>query len=119
MTSVPLIDLEEKKPKPTWEAYQVSWADVNYNKLLPILAWNDNNNGKEKQGKEPTCRTTINTWTNDKDHYKLTPILLELTPSWKWEKSNKEKEKVKEEEPLPTNPYTSDQYTTPQQFTYH
>ncbi|KAG9299993.1 hypothetical protein G9A89_009721 [Geosiphon pyriformis] len=32
-----LIELEEKKEKPTWEAYQVSWADVNHNKLLPIL----------------------------------------------------------------------------------
>ncbi|KAG9302752.1 hypothetical protein G9A89_009529 [Geosiphon pyriformis] len=32
-----LIDLEKKKLKPTWEAYQVLWADVDHNKLLPIL----------------------------------------------------------------------------------
>ncbi|KAG9295303.1 hypothetical protein G9A89_021234 [Geosiphon pyriformis] len=32
-----LIELEEKKEKPTWEAYQVSWADADHNKLPPIL----------------------------------------------------------------------------------
>ncbi|KAG9286235.1 hypothetical protein G9A89_014221 [Geosiphon pyriformis] len=55
-----LIELKEKKKKPTWEAYQVLWADVDHNKLLPILAWNDDNNGKEEQGKKPICGTTIN-----------------------------------------------------------
>ncbi|KAG9292676.1 hypothetical protein G9A89_008262 [Geosiphon pyriformis] len=35
-------------------------SDVNYNKLLPIFAWdNDNNNGKEKQRKKPTWEATI------------------------------------------------------------
>ncbi|KAG9292953.1 hypothetical protein G9A89_016315 [Geosiphon pyriformis] len=35
--STPLIELKEEKLKPTWEAYQVSWADNNHNKLLLIL----------------------------------------------------------------------------------
>ncbi|KAG9290889.1 hypothetical protein G9A89_011039 [Geosiphon pyriformis] len=33
-----LIELEEEKKKPTWEAYQVSWADKKHNELLPILS---------------------------------------------------------------------------------
>ncbi|KAG9299912.1 hypothetical protein G9A89_009640 [Geosiphon pyriformis] len=33
-----LIELEEEKEKPTWEAYQVSWAGKEHNKLLPILS---------------------------------------------------------------------------------
>ncbi|KAG9289113.1 hypothetical protein G9A89_022422 [Geosiphon pyriformis] len=37
-TTAPLIDFEEKKPKPTWEVYQVLWADEEHNKLLPILS---------------------------------------------------------------------------------
>ncbi|KAG9285764.1 hypothetical protein G9A89_013189 [Geosiphon pyriformis] len=32
-----LIELEKEKEKPTWEAYQVSWADANHNELPPIL----------------------------------------------------------------------------------
>ncbi|KAG9303719.1 hypothetical protein G9A89_018616 [Geosiphon pyriformis] len=48
---VPLINLEEEKPKPTWEAYQVSWADVDHNKLLPILTWDDNDQEKGKKRK--------------------------------------------------------------------
>ncbi|KAG9292070.1 hypothetical protein G9A89_017970 [Geosiphon pyriformis] len=31
----PLIEFEEKKEKPTWKAYQVSWADEEHNELLP------------------------------------------------------------------------------------
>ncbi|KAG9301083.1 hypothetical protein G9A89_012466 [Geosiphon pyriformis] len=45
-----LVKFEEEKEKPTWEAYQVSWADEDHNKLPPILLWDDNN--KEKQKKE-------------------------------------------------------------------
>ncbi|KAG9305640.1 hypothetical protein G9A89_022562 [Geosiphon pyriformis] len=56
-----LIDLEEEKLKPTWEVYQASWADVDHNELPPILTWDDDNNGKEEQRKEPICRTTIDT----------------------------------------------------------
>ncbi|KAG9296381.1 hypothetical protein G9A89_014973 [Geosiphon pyriformis] len=33
-----LIKFEEDKEKPTWEAYQVSWADENHNELLLILS---------------------------------------------------------------------------------
>ncbi|KAG9293545.1 hypothetical protein G9A89_005548 [Geosiphon pyriformis] len=45
--SAPLIELEEEKEKPTWEVYQVFWADKNHNELPLILSWDDN--GKEKQ----------------------------------------------------------------------
>ncbi|KAG9290256.1 hypothetical protein G9A89_022232 [Geosiphon pyriformis] len=37
-SSAPLIDFEEEETKPTWEAYQVSWADPDHNELLPILS---------------------------------------------------------------------------------
>ncbi|KAG9286093.1 hypothetical protein G9A89_022770 [Geosiphon pyriformis] len=33
-----LIELEKEKEKPTWEAYQVSWADADHNELPPILS---------------------------------------------------------------------------------
>ncbi|KAG9299798.1 hypothetical protein G9A89_013158 [Geosiphon pyriformis] len=42
-----LIDFEKEKPKPTWEAYQVLWADEEHNELLPILSWDDNRKGKQ------------------------------------------------------------------------
>ncbi|KAG9302794.1 hypothetical protein G9A89_009571, partial [Geosiphon pyriformis] len=49
----PLIELKKEKEKPTWEVYQVSWADKdNHNKLPPILSWN--NKGKGKQTEELT-----------------------------------------------------------------
>ncbi|KAG9287932.1 hypothetical protein G9A89_017527 [Geosiphon pyriformis] len=47
----PLIKFKKEEKKPTWEAYQVSWADEDHNKLVPILSWDDN---KEKQKEEPT-----------------------------------------------------------------
>ncbi|KAG9297191.1 hypothetical protein G9A89_019472 [Geosiphon pyriformis] len=59
-----LIKLEEKKKKPTWEAYQVSWADANHNELLLILSWNDN--PKRKQKEELTWETDDLTWTDNK-----------------------------------------------------
>ncbi|KAG9284104.1 hypothetical protein G9A89_022878 [Geosiphon pyriformis] len=34
------------------KAYQVSWADKEHNKLLPILFWDDSNKGKGKQKEE-------------------------------------------------------------------
>ncbi|KAG9296450.1 hypothetical protein G9A89_015042 [Geosiphon pyriformis] len=61
----PLIEFEKEEKKPTWEVYQVSWADSNHNELLPILSWDNNNNEKEKQREEHTWRTTINAWTDD------------------------------------------------------
>ncbi|KAG9306104.1 hypothetical protein G9A89_016008 [Geosiphon pyriformis] len=46
-TMAPLINFEEKKQKPTWKAYQVSWANEEHNKLPPILSWDDNGKGKQ------------------------------------------------------------------------
>ncbi|KAG9306838.1 hypothetical protein G9A89_005739 [Geosiphon pyriformis] len=44
-----LIELEEAKEKPIWEAYQVSWADADHNKLPPILSWDDKKKRKKKK----------------------------------------------------------------------
>ncbi|KAG9307615.1 hypothetical protein G9A89_023180 [Geosiphon pyriformis] len=60
-TSAPLIEFEEKVKKPTWKAYQVSWADNDHNELLSILSWDDNDNEKRKQREEHTWKTTIDT----------------------------------------------------------
>ncbi|KAG9299849.1 hypothetical protein G9A89_003393 [Geosiphon pyriformis] len=62
-TTAPLINFEEEKPKPTWEAYQVLWADEEHNKLPPILSWDDN--GKKKQTNELTWETDDLTWNNE------------------------------------------------------
>ncbi|KAG9304295.1 hypothetical protein G9A89_019857 [Geosiphon pyriformis] len=61
----PLIKLEEKTKKPTWEAYQISWANIDHNELLPILAWNKDDHEKGKQKEEHTWETTIGTWIDD------------------------------------------------------
>ncbi|KAG9300805.1 hypothetical protein G9A89_003154 [Geosiphon pyriformis] len=54
----PLINFEEEKLKPTWETYQVSWADIEHNKLLPILDWKKKNNHgshlMKTTGRKPT-----------------------------------------------------------------
>ncbi|KAG9303564.1 hypothetical protein G9A89_018460 [Geosiphon pyriformis] len=84
-----LIKLEKEKKKPTWEAYQVLWANADHNELPSILAWDDNNNEKEEQGKEPTCETTINAETNDKNHYELPPVL-----SWDDNPKGKQREEL-------------------------
>ncbi|KAG9286961.1 hypothetical protein G9A89_001199 [Geosiphon pyriformis] len=55
-TSTPLIELKEEKEKPTWEAYQVLWANNEHNKLLPVSSWDDQE--KRKQREKPT-------WNND------------------------------------------------------
>ncbi|KAG9305281.1 hypothetical protein G9A89_007776 [Geosiphon pyriformis] len=60
-----LIKLEEEKKKPTWKAYQVSWADKEHNELLPILFWDDNNKGKGKQKEELIWETDDLTWTDN------------------------------------------------------
>ncbi|KAG9285006.1 hypothetical protein G9A89_009816 [Geosiphon pyriformis] len=44
-----LIELEEIKEKPTWEAYQVSWANADHNKLPPILSWDDKKKKKRER----------------------------------------------------------------------
>ncbi|KAG9298655.1 hypothetical protein G9A89_012723 [Geosiphon pyriformis] len=61
---------KEEERKPTWKAYQVSWADEDHNELLPILSWD--NNGKGKQKEELTWKTDNLTWT-DNDENKPTP----------------------------------------------
>ncbi|KAG9286442.1 hypothetical protein G9A89_014608 [Geosiphon pyriformis] len=48
----PLIELEKKTKKPTWEAYQVLWTDVDHNELPLILAWDEDDYRKEKQKEE-------------------------------------------------------------------
>ncbi|KAG9304158.1 hypothetical protein G9A89_019720 [Geosiphon pyriformis] len=48
-TTAPLIDLKEKKPKSTWEVYQILWANEEHNKLPPILSCDDNGKGKQKR----------------------------------------------------------------------
>ncbi|KAG9293972.1 hypothetical protein G9A89_019310 [Geosiphon pyriformis] len=40
-------------------------ADIDHNKLPPILAWDNNDNGKEKQREELTWEATINAWTDN------------------------------------------------------
>ncbi|KAG9303083.1 hypothetical protein G9A89_005041 [Geosiphon pyriformis] len=108
-TTAPLIDFKEKKPKPTWEVYQVSWADEKHNKLLPILLWD--NNSKEKQKRTEPIWNIDQAWNTDHN--------LKEPPIWRWDKKKKGKEKVKEEEPLSTVSYTPYTYTPPQLLSYH
>ncbi|KAG9287266.1 hypothetical protein G9A89_008896 [Geosiphon pyriformis] len=37
MPAVSLIEFDNEEKKPIWEAYQIFWADNNYNELSPIL----------------------------------------------------------------------------------
>ncbi|KAG9303483.1 hypothetical protein G9A89_018379 [Geosiphon pyriformis] len=108
-----LIELEEEKEKPTWEAYQVSWTNEEHNKLPPILPWNDNDNEKEKQKEELTWETDDLTWTNNDES--------EPTLSWKWEENKEKKEKGKEREEKNTqanNVYIPYTYSQQQPSTY-
>ncbi|KAG9296555.1 hypothetical protein G9A89_015147 [Geosiphon pyriformis] len=95
-TTAPLIDFEEEKPKPIWEAYQVLWANEKHNKLLPILSWDDN--GKRKQKK------TELTWNANQKNYQV--------------ENRIRGKKKKEEEPLPTASYTPYTDTPPQLTSY-
>ncbi|KAG9294721.1 hypothetical protein G9A89_008200 [Geosiphon pyriformis] len=52
-------------------------------------AKDDDNNGKEEQEKESICGTTIDAWTDDKDHHKLMPIL-----SWDDNPKRKQREEL-------------------------
>ncbi|KAG9290851.1 hypothetical protein G9A89_011000 [Geosiphon pyriformis] len=106
-TTASLINFEEKKPKPTWEAYQVLWADKEHNKLPPILSWN--NNGKEKQTNELTWETDDLTWTDNEQ---------EEASSWEWNKNKGKGKKKKEETPPTTTIYNSYTHHTPQQSNY-
>ncbi|KAG9304610.1 hypothetical protein G9A89_020174 [Geosiphon pyriformis] len=85
------------------EAYQVLWTDIDHNKLLPILAWDNNDNEKEKQRKELTWEATIDTWT-DNNQSKIPPIL-------DWKENNKKKEK-KREENIPEETTTAEEITS-------
>ncbi|KAG9287816.1 hypothetical protein G9A89_017411 [Geosiphon pyriformis] len=67
----------------------ISWADINHNELLPILIWDNNDNGKEKQREKPIWEATIDTWTNNNQS--------EMSPILDWKEKNKEKGKEKEE----------------------
>ncbi|KAG9299456.1 hypothetical protein G9A89_009409 [Geosiphon pyriformis] len=57
-----LIELKEEKKKPTWKAYQISWADANHNELLPILSWDDK--GKKKE-KKLIWKPNLKAWSKD------------------------------------------------------
>ncbi|KAG9305496.1 hypothetical protein G9A89_006466 [Geosiphon pyriformis] len=85
-SSIPLINFEEEKPKPTWKAYQVLWADVEHNELPPILDWEKRNNVKKKrtETEEHIWEITIDAWNNDNKN-KAMPT--------SWEKKGKEKKK--------------------------
>ncbi|KAG9288236.1 hypothetical protein G9A89_021267 [Geosiphon pyriformis] len=85
MPSAPLIEFEEKEEKLTWEAYQVSWANTEHNKLSLVPLWDDNR--KEKQKEKLIWETNHNS--------------EELT-TWEWDKRKKGKGKAKEKEPLLT-----------------
>ncbi|KAG9294132.1 hypothetical protein G9A89_021491 [Geosiphon pyriformis] len=78
-----------RRKKTTWEAYQVLWADDDYNKLLPILSWDNNDNKKRKQREEHIWGTTIDAWTDDNQSELL------LTISWEEKGKGKEKEENK------------------------
>ncbi|KAG9307376.1 hypothetical protein G9A89_017205 [Geosiphon pyriformis] len=97
-TMAPLIDFEEKKQKPTWEAYQISWANEEHNELPSILSWDDNRKGK--QTNKLTWETDNLTWTDNEQ---------EEPSSWEWKKK-KGKGKEREEENTQANntyiPYT-------------
>ncbi|KAG9295662.1 hypothetical protein G9A89_002980 [Geosiphon pyriformis] len=88
-----LIELEEKKKKPTWEAYQVLWADEEHNELPLILFWDNNNKEKGKQKEELIRETDDLTWT-DNDESELTSKTTQTTTAY-------------------------NTYTTPQRSTYH
>ncbi|KAG9287476.1 hypothetical protein G9A89_023848 [Geosiphon pyriformis] len=109
-TMAPLIDFNKKKPKPTWEAYQVLWADKEHNELPPILFWDNNNKGKKKQKEELIWETNDLTWTDNDES--------ELTSSWEWEEDKENKGKGKEEETTQTIITYNNTYTIPQQSTY-
>ncbi|KAG9290188.1 hypothetical protein G9A89_022164 [Geosiphon pyriformis] len=107
--STPLIKFEKKKVKPIWKAYQVSWANIDHNKLPPILAWDNNDNGKKKQREKPIWEATIDTWTNNNQKRKEqgkreenipeeTTTTEKITSDWKREYSR---------EPIKEPPYIS------------
>ncbi|KAG9287823.1 hypothetical protein G9A89_017418 [Geosiphon pyriformis] len=105
-----LIELKEEKKKPTWEAYQVLWADEEHNKLPPILSWDNNNKEKGKQKEELTWETDDLTWTDNDES--------EPTSSWEWEENKENKGKGKKKETTQTTT-AYNTYIISQQSTYH
>ncbi|KAG9288620.1 hypothetical protein G9A89_006721 [Geosiphon pyriformis] len=101
-----LIELEEEKEKPTWEAYQVSWADADHNKLPPVLLWDDK--GKRKEEKELTWRTNQGSWSDNG----------QSKPATKWSWEEKVKGKEQKGEPKQTTFFTYIPYSTQSQNTY-
>ncbi|KAG9306829.1 hypothetical protein G9A89_005730 [Geosiphon pyriformis] len=88
-------------------SYQVSWADKEHNKLLPILSWDDDR--KKKQTNKLIWKTDDLTWTDNEQ---------EEASSWEW-KEDKGKGKEKEEVMPPTiTIYNSYTHHTPQQSNY-
>ncbi|KAG9303549.1 hypothetical protein G9A89_018445 [Geosiphon pyriformis] len=106
-TTAPLIDFKKKKPKPTWEAYQVSWADEEHNELPPILSWD--NNRKGKQTNKLTWKTDDLTWTDNKQ---------EEASSWEWNEDKGKGKEKKEGIPPTTTIYNFYTHYTPQQSNY-
>ncbi|KAG9307512.1 hypothetical protein G9A89_017342 [Geosiphon pyriformis] len=58
MSLAPLIEFDNKK-KPTWEAYQVSWADDNHNKLPPIFQAITNLDLRRKKKRKEKRKTIL------------------------------------------------------------
>ncbi|KAG9289495.1 hypothetical protein G9A89_003654 [Geosiphon pyriformis] len=65
----PLIEFKKEIRKPTWEAYQVSWANQDHNELPPVPSWNGNVKGKQKKTK--LTWTSDQTWETKNDYNEL------------------------------------------------
>ncbi|KAG9299440.1 hypothetical protein G9A89_009392 [Geosiphon pyriformis] len=100
-SSTRMADTQEYQQRKT---YQVLWANIDHNKLPPILTWDNNDNRKKKQRKEHTWETTIDRdVTNsrlrrkrqkerekrEEDILKNTNTTEELTSGWEKEYSHK------------------------------
>ncbi|KAG9296607.1 hypothetical protein G9A89_015199 [Geosiphon pyriformis] len=55
MPTAPLIEFEKEEKKLTWEAYQVFWANKDYNELPLILSWDD----KKKRRTYLECQPSL------------------------------------------------------------
>ncbi|KAG9292720.1 hypothetical protein G9A89_008308 [Geosiphon pyriformis] len=109
MSSAPLIEFEEKKEKPIWKVYQVSWTNKDHNELLLILSWDNNNKGKQKK---ELIWNNNQAWETDNDQDKST--------NWEWKETDKRKGKEKEKETtLISSTYSSYAYTSLQPSNYH
>ncbi|KAG9299790.1 hypothetical protein G9A89_013150 [Geosiphon pyriformis] len=75
--TTPLIKFEKEEKKPTWKAYQISWADTEHNELPP--EWKEKTKKKGK-GKEErlisTSTTTYNSYTTPQQSVYCHPKLV-------------------------------------------